>query len=63
MTRLRLAILIVGIVAPSVSLAVPIQWTVGAGGNDHWYDAIVKPEGLPLTRILPIRLAQQCDRF
>ncbi|MBT5268424.1 MAG: PEP-CTERM sorting domain-containing protein [Candidatus Marinimicrobia bacterium] len=26
--------------ASMTASAVPIQWTVGAGGNDHWYDYI-----------------------
>ena len=26
---------------PSVSAAAPVQWTVGDGGNGHWYEAVL----------------------
>jgi hypothetical protein len=33
-------------VVTSPSFAVPTQWTVASGGNDHWYEAIYAPSGI-----------------
>jgi len=37
------------IVCPNVSKATPVQWTIGEGGNDHWYEAICVPGGISWT--------------
>jgi hypothetical protein len=34
---------------PTASHAVPIQWTVGSGGNGHFYDVISVPTGISWT--------------
>jgi hypothetical protein len=40
---LRAAVLALGLAASVAANAAPIQWTVGMGGNDHWYDFIPAP--------------------
>ncbi len=31
------------------AMAAPIQWTIGSGGNDHWYDFVTPAAGLTWT--------------
>jgi hypothetical protein len=37
------------LIVASTSFAVPTQWTVASGGNDHFYDVILVPEGITWT--------------
>jgi hypothetical protein len=30
--------------------AAPVQWETGAGGNGHWYEAILAPDGITWTQ-------------
>ena len=39
--------IVLATISASAALATPVQWKVADGGNDHWYDVILKPEGLP----------------
>jgi hypothetical protein len=41
MKRLILCVAAVLFIGVSQALAAPIQWTVAAGGNDHWYEAVL----------------------
>jgi hypothetical protein len=34
------------VIRSSAVLAMPVQWKVADGGNDHWYEAVVRPEGI-----------------
>jgi hypothetical protein len=38
--KLKLSILATLLVASASTFAAPVQWTVGSGGNDHWYDYV-----------------------
>ena len=38
-----IAVVVLSFAVASPALAVPIQWTVGAGGNDHYYEFISTP--------------------
>lgn len=45
MVFLPLALILI-IMTSSISFALPTQWTSVSGGNDHWYDVIIVPEGI-----------------
>jgi hypothetical protein len=34
------------LLAVGAAFAVPVQWPVGAGGNNHYYDAVSFPQGI-----------------
>ncbi len=38
--KLELSILATLLIASTSSFAAPVQWTVGSGGNDHWYEYV-----------------------
>jgi hypothetical protein len=38
--------------AAASASALPIQWTVGSGGNDHYYDAVSAPAGISWSQAL-----------
>lgn len=45
LTILPIALILL-VMMSSNSFALPIQWTSANGGNDHWYDVIVVPQGI-----------------
>jgi MYXO-CTERM domain-containing protein len=51
MRKVALVLVIVAVVLVEVSqaLAEAVQWTVGGGGNGHWYEAVAVPGGISWT--------------
>ena len=42
----RLLLMLCILVWATSSYAAPTQWTVAEGGNGHWYEAVLMPEGV-----------------
>ena len=46
--RILVVTAIAGVIAQAGVVAAnpPVQWLIGAGGNDHWYDVVHVPSGI-----------------